>query len=60
MGVTHMHSKSGMHSFPNCVCGCEEICGSQTGDHSSGNLRTFFGLTDMIESILCPKQDGAQ
>ena len=60
MGITHMHSKFGMHSFSNCVCDCKAVCGSQIGGHCNCNFRLFSRLIDMAKSILCSKLDGAQ
>ena len=60
LGFNYMRTKAALHSSEFCDCQCEDVCWTVEGNHCSGHLRTFSGVTDMVDSILCPKKDGSQ
>ena len=54
VGSNFMRKLFGIHASDTCNCDCEEVCGGREGCGCKGNLLTFPGTTNMMESILYP------
>ena len=55
-----MRVKTGLHPLEGCLCNCEDVYQSIGEGHCCASLCTFFGVTAMLEAILCPKFDDSE